>query len=518
MADVSRRNFTKMMAGGIISSAAVTSTIAPKNAQAAKKKPNIVFICSDQHSYKVNGFMGHPIVRTPNLDRIAKEGVVFDNAYSGHPVCTPGRASMMTGMFAHDSNSFCNSTVWDGSQPLWSNYLKGEGYYCRAIGKLDLSDEHDTGFEEIETSHGHQYKPDITSLFRRPVAYRVNERPNVDGKPRNKAHKDAQKTQLGLDFLQKEAKDKKQPWALYVGLTQPHPAFVALKKYYDMYPTYSMDMPNIPPGFLEEQHLVYQELQRFKRIATPISEERIRKARAAYYGMVSELDEYVGKIYNELKQSGELENTLFIYTSDHGESLGEHGLWFKNNLYDMAARVPLVMAGAGLPKGKRVNAPVAHVDVAASMLDLAGSDGVEKLRGHSLIPMVFDQKGDHPGYAFSECHSEGNATGSYMIRKGDWKYIHFTWYDDMLFNMKDDPGEFNNLIDDPAAQDVRKELEGILNSLVDADAVTLKAFKAQEEKLNSIAKDKSVTDLFELFKGRLGDGLAMALAMKTKGN
>jgi choline-sulfatase len=309
----------------------------------------------------------------------------------------------------------------------------------------------------------------------------------------------------------------KKPWAFYLGLTEPHPKYVALEEYYKMYPEYNVDMPNIPPDHLEVLHPVFQELRRYKRIATPIPEDRIRRARAAYYGMISELDEYVGKIWDELEKSGELENTLFIYTSDHGESLGEHGLWLKNNMYDVATRVPLVMAGAGLPKNINIEAPVAHVDVVATMLEMAGSAAYSKLRGHSLLPVLRGESGNHPDFVYSESHSEGNCTGSFMIRKGNWKYIHFTWYDDLLFNVGEDPGEFNNLIDQPDTADIQTELKRILNSLVDTEEVTLRAFKTQEKMLTDFAEQMSEDQLFDLFKGRLGPGQARALAKKYKG-
>lgn len=519
MKNISRRNFAKTMTAGV--GTAMINPFSELTAKEAmrgfiKSKPNIVFICSDQHSYKYAGFMGHPVVKTPNLDRIASQGVVFSNAYSGNPVCTPGRTSMMTGMYASDCNSFCNSTVWDGSHPVWASYLKQEGYYCRATGKLDLNTDFDNGFEEIETSHGHRSNPDITSLFRRPVAYRENERSIIDGGMRKKRHADAKKTELGLEFLHNETPNIKKPWAFFLGLTEPHPKYEALEEYYQLYPEYNVGMPNIPPGHLEELHPVYQELRRYKRIATPIPEDRIRRARAAYFGMITELDEYVGKIWDELEKSGELENTLFIYTSDHGESLGEHGLWLKNNLYDVAVRVPLVMAGAGLPQNIQIETPIAHIDVVATMLEMAGSDAYNKLRGHSLLPLLKGDTGDQPEFAYSESHSEGNCTGSFMVRKGNWKYVHFTWYDDLLFNVADDPGEFNNLIDQPEAADIQAELIKILHSQVDTEGVTLKAFQTQENMLADFSKRLSEDQLFELFRRRLGDGQARALAKKYK--
>jgi choline-sulfatase len=519
MGKISRRNFSKTLTagvGGAVINPLAGLTVKEAQKTGIKKRPNIVFICSDQHSYKYTGYAGHNIVKTPNLDRIASQGVVFSDTYTGNPVSVPGRTSMMTGMLASDCNSFCNSTVYDGSHPVWGTYLKNAGYYCRATGKMDLNKDFETGFDEVDTSHGHCTDPDITSLFRRPIAYRSNERDNADGRMRQERHGDAAKTEKGLKFLKEETPGIKKPWALFLGLTEPHPKFVALEQYYNMYPEYNMDMPNIPPGHLEDLHLVFQELRHFKRIATPIPEDRIRRARAGYYGMISELDEYIGKMYDALEQSGELENTLFIYTSDHGESLGEHGLWLKNNLYDVAARVPLVMAGAGLPKNVKISTPVAHIDVVATMLDLAGSDAYNKLRGHTLLPLLKGKEGSQPEFAFSESHSEGNCTGSFLIRKGDWKYIHFSWYDDLLFNVAEDPGEFNNLIDKPETAAVQAELKNILYSLVDPEEVTMRAFEAQDKVLAGFTEKMTEDQLFNLLKGRLGPGQARTLAKKYK--
>jgi arylsulfatase A-like enzyme len=124
--------------------------------------------------------------------------------------------------------------------------------------------------------------------------------------------------------------------------------------------------------------------------------------------------------------------------------------------------------------------------------------------------------GDHPGFAYSESHSEGNCTGSFMIREGDWKYIHFTWYDDLLLNVSEDPGEFKNLIDEPAAAKIRDELRDILHRQVNPEEITLRAFDAQERVLQSIADRLTEDELFEVFKGRLGHGLARVMAAKCK--
>jgi len=482
-------------------------------------RPNVVFVCSDQHGFRYTGYAGHPHVETPNLDRLAENGVVFENAYCASPVCTPSRASMLTGVYPSDVNSFCNSTVWDGSVPTWGTRLREVGYRTWSTGKFDLDPAHEIGFEEVDTNHGHAADPDVTSLFRRPTCYRLEERPMVDGKPRQNRHEDAQFADNAERFLREEAPDTDGPWATWVGFNQPHPHFHALAEHFEAYYPNRVETPNVPPGHLEDQHPVTEQVRRFKRLGVPVSEERIRRARAGYYGMIAELDEYVGRLYDALAASGELEDTVFVYTSDHGEMLGEQGLWFKNTLYEDAAHVPMVVTGPGLPDGEAVETPVGHVDLVHTILEWAGADHPEPARGHSLQPLIEGRADEaaHPGYAYAENHSEGNQTGSFMIRKGDWKYVHYTWFGDELYDLAADPHEFENRIDDPDAADVRAELRGHLREEVDPEAVTRRAFDRQETIRAEMADELGVEGLFEALRRRLGDGQARVLAEKHTG-
>ncbi len=259
---------------------------------------------------------------------------------------------------------------------------------------------------------------------------------------------------------------------------------------------------------------MFQVLANFKNIATPIPDDRIRRARAAYFGMVSEVDEYLGRLVNELEKTRQLDNTLVVYTSDHGEMLGEHGLWLKNVLLEGAARVPLVMAGGGLPKGKVVDTPVSHVDMVATMLDVAGVPAPRQLRGHSLVPLANGKPGTHPGFAFSESHSEGNCTGSFMIRKAGWKYLYFTGDEPLLFNLQNDPGEFRNLAGKPESAAVQRELHAHLTSLLDPDAVTERAFAEQERRLTKMVSKMTPKEFHDEIVGRLGPAQAGVLTMK----
>lgn len=522
MKKINRRDFSKRIALGAAGLTAMGSGLMPLQAmsgsfkQNERKRPNIVYICSDQHNAKYLGYAGHPFVRTPNMDKIAKRGVVFNSAYSGNPVCVPGRSCLMTGMYSSDLNSFCNSTVYDGSYPTWGKMLRDSGYYCWATGKQDMNPDFDMGFVEVDVKHGHATKPDITSLFRRPCIYRVGEREGVDGEPSDKRNSDYENMEYAVNFIENESVKLDRPWACYVGYHEPHPSFKGFRKYYEEY-LEKVSVPEVSIEELEDLPLSYQEMRHYKRIATPIPDERIKRARAAYFAMITELDEYIGNVYDAVEKTGQLDNTYFIYTSDHGESLGEHGLWYKNTLYDTASRVPLVISGPGLPAGKILNQPMGHIDLVAAMMEWAGAKETKHLRGTSFMPTINGNPEKGPQFAYTESHSEGNITGSCMIRVGDWKLMHFSYYGDRLYNMKDDPDEKHNLIDDVQYKGKADELRKLLYSKVDPEEITERAFRLQDKMLDDFARTKSEDELMKMFKGRLGEGQSKLMINKLKG-
>lgn len=476
------------------------------------RRPNILLICSDQHTGKAMGAAGHPIVKTPNLDRLAARGTMFRSAYCGSPVCVPGRACLMTGMYASDVRSYCNSTPFDGHRPSWGNRLRDAGYHPWATGKLDLWINKDFGFEEEGTSHGHSQSPDITSLFRAPVCFRPEERKNANGNFKDRPAPDQDKADIAKRFLRDRSAKLGKPWAAWVGFNKPHPKFEAHTRFEAMYPPAEMPLPTIPEGYLEKRHTMFQVIANFKNVATPVPADRVRRARSAYYGLITELDEVIGQVLAELDRTGQTDNTIVVYTSDHGEMLGEHGLWLKNVLLEGAAHVPLIVAGPGFPAGKTVDTPVGHVDLVRTLLDAAGSPPAPELRGHSLLPLARGERGDHPGFAYAESHSEGNCTGSFLIRKGVWKYLYFTGDQPLLFNLKDDPGEFRNLAGKPETAAIQKELHAHLTSQVNPDAVTEAAFRRQAEVLQGIVRSKSKDEFRKYMNGRLGSAQSAALA------
>lgn len=518
---ISRRKFTKILAAGM-GSGLLPEIHFPQTPDRLVRRPNILFVCSDQHSGQVlmGGAPGNRVqARTPNLSRLASMGVYFRNAYCCSPVCVPARSAMMTGRFASDVGSYGNATPFDGSVPTWGNYLQETGYSCWATGKMDLTSEKDLGFEQVNTGHGHFRRPDITELFRRPVCYRIDERHLVDGRMGERGAPDKALIDAGIAFVEAQSAARRKPWAAYIGVVIPHPEFEAPQKYWTLYPPDRMLLPNLPPGYLERLHPVFQVLRDFSMISTPIPEERIRRARTAYYGMVTELDEYLGTMIDELQRTGTLKDTVLIYTADHGEMLGEHGLWLKRILLEGAARVPLIMTGAGLPAGKVIDTPVSHIDLVATLLDLAGVQRPTALRGTSLLPLIAGTPNAGPRYVYGECHTEGNCTGSFMIRKGDWKYLYFSYYgNNLLFNLRNDPGELNNLAGTPEAVSVEREMRDVLISVVDPDSVTAHAFEKQEQVLARLVRDNNADDFCRILEGRLGHGQAAVLTQKNYPN
>jgi choline-sulfatase len=390
---------------------------------------------------------------------------------------------MMSGMYASDVGSYCNSTPFDGRVPSWCRRLRDSGYYGLATGKLDLVAGVDYGFEEVATTHGHDENPDII-------------------------HVDDGRVRRLLEFLDHKAAGLGRPWLFHLGLELPHHPYVAHARFKNRYLPELVRMPNLPPGYLETMPLALQAQRNFKLLSTPVPEERTRRARAAYYAMIEELDNYVGLILDRLEQSGQAQNTIVVLTSDHGEMHGEHGLWLKNNLLEDSARVPLMIAGPGIPAGKTFDTPVSQVDLVATLLELGGLQVPRKLRGTSLVSMMQGQPSDHPGYCYGESHSEGNITGSFMIRRGPWKYLHFSWYHDLLFNLEEDPGELRNLASKPEHASVQRELRDILHSLVDPPAVTEQAFQEQERRLQAMVHRSSADEFYQILLKRLGPGQA----------
>ena len=450
----------------------------------SSSRPNILFICTDQFNGSCAHYAGHPLVYTPNLDRLARRGTVFTNCYSNSPVCVPARAALFTGFYPHEVEAYDNAAPFDGRFPTWANRLTASGYLCRATGKLDFRAGRDYGMQEFETEHGHGPSPDITAYFRNPIVPRIDSREQIEAFIDERPSPDEKYVAEALRFLDRDLPGLgRKPWMQYAGLVSPHPPWRVPERFYRMYPPDNILLPELPGGWPPQLHPELAGLNHYNMFdLAPFPEGNILRARAAYYGSITMLDEWVGQIMQALENSGALKNTLVVFTSDHGEMLGEHGMWFKSCFYDNAARVPLIIAGPGFPSG-RVDSPVSHVDLAATLLEIAGLPPFEGLRGRSLQPLAAGAESGAERWAYGELNNEGNLTGVFWVRKGEWKYIHFEGMEPLLFNLQEDPGEFGNLAGREKYREVEKSLKELLFDTVNPEKISVAAFADQRRRL-----------------------------------
>ena len=242
-------------------------------------------------------------------------------------------------------------------------------------------------------------------------------------------------------------------------------------------------MPTIPPGHLDNQHPVYQRMRRAFGLAE-FPEELVRRARVGYYGLITYLDEKVGRLLDILEATGQRENTLVAYFSDHGELAGEHGMWRKSNFYEQSVRVPLQLAWPGqLPAGRRVNGAVSLVDLVATIVEAAGASSEGALDGDSLLALARDDAADWKDEAFSESLAHGVARPMAMLRRGQYK-LNYSLDDPVeLYDVARDPGEFHDLGNDPAYQGLREELRSALLAHWDPVDLERRIRRSQKDRL-----------------------------------
>ena len=507
-----RKDFLKISSAAIGLPSLLNIASCGKSGRERAARPNILFICTDQFNASCAGFAGHPLVYTPNLDRLARRGTVFTNCYSNSPVCVPARAAMFSGLYPHEVQAYDNAAPFDCRVPAWTNRLTSSGYLCRATGKLDFLFNHDYGMVEVDTEHGHDLNPDITAYFRNPIVPRVDSRAQIEAYIDEKPHRDTSFVAEAARFLDQDVPGLgNKRWVQYLGLSSPHPRWVIPGRFYRMYNPENIYPPQMPGGWPPDLHPALAAVNHYNKFdLAPFPEGNIRRARVAYYATITQLDEWVGEILGSLEKTGQAENTVVIFTADHGEMLGEHGMWFKGCPYEDAARVPLVISGPGFEQ-KTIAAPVSHVDLAATILELAGLEPFPGLRGRSVMPLVRGTETGEDCWTYSELNNEGNITGTFWVRKSDWKYVYFVDYPPLLFNLKDDPGEFENLAGQQKYREVESGLHDLLRSVVNPEEVSAAAFAHQKARLEKDLARLDEAEIYRRYQQRLGEEFAAKL-------
>jgi len=456
---------------------------------------NFVIIMADEHSPKVLGCYGHPQVKTPNMDKIAAAGVRFTNMYSSSPICVPARAAFATGRYVSQTGYWDNAIAYDGRVPSWGHRLQDAGHRVVSIGKLHYTDEgSSTGFDQqIVPMHIADGYGDLQGLIRDDPPRRNQSRGMTEkvGPKENSYHKyDRDIAQRAASWLRDEApKYSDKPWVLFVSFICPHYPFEVPEKYFNMYPVDQIPAPKQRIKPMRDHHRWWELFENAYCIDEFFeSDEHRRRAIAAYFGLCTFVDDNVGTVLKGMEDAGLMNSTRVAYVSDHGENLGSRKLWAKSTMYEESAGIPLLMAGPGLPIGKLVATPVTLVDFFPTILEGVGARPAsddQDLPGESLFAIA--NAPDNPNrIAFSEYHACGAKTGSFMVRQGKYKYIHYVDFAPELYDLEADPEELYELSGDPMYAKVIREFEGKLRAILDPDEVNARAKRDQQAKIEEV--------------------------------
>jgi len=457
------------------------------------KPSNLLIIMSDEHNPKVMGCAGHPVVQTPNLDRLALQGTRFSSAYTTSPVCIPARAGFACGKYIHQMGFWDNADAYDGSVPSWHHILRQRSHQVVSIGKLHFRlPAEDHGFtEEQIPMHIIDGKGDLMGLIR-------DDLPRRGGAKKMAAM--AGPGESTYTFYDREICARAQvwlreqgtlghdkPWVLFVSFVAPHFPLTAPPEHYYRYWNQDLPMPKLYARELRPSHPYLDDYRNsFCYDDYFNSDEDVKRALAGYFGLVSFLDEHVGKLVDVLDETGLAGNTRVMYTSDHGDNLGARGLWGKSTMYDEIAGVPLIMSGPDIPANLAVETPVSHIDCFPTILETVGAE-FELVREDRLGASLYGvAAGESPARTvLSEYHGMGSTVGAFAIRCGRYKYVYYAGagYVPQLFDLEEDPDELTDLSRNPDFAAVLRQCHQTLLGLCDPDEVDARAKKRQAELL-----------------------------------
>lgn len=433
-------------------------------------QPNILLIMADQMAGPALPIYGHPLVQAPYLTDLGTNGVVFDSAYCNSPLCAPSRFSMMTGQLPSRIGAYDNAAELPAAIPTLAHYLRLLGYRTCLSGKMHfVGPDQLHGFEERLTTDIYPSDFGWTPDWERP-----EERPSWYHNMLSVVQAGTCQTSNQLDFdeevafksvrkLYDLARDEdERPFFLLVSFTHPHDPFAITPEQWDRYDHDDIDLPAVPPIPYDQLDPHSQRLYRVSAMDQYAqTEERVLNARHAYYGAISYVDDKVGQLLQALRATRQLENTIIIFTSDHGEMLGERGLWYKMSFFEWSARIPLLIHAPGRFLPRRVSSHVSLVDLLPTLVDM-GSDGqimeyAAPIDGRSLLPLLHGDTSGAADIALGEMLGEGAIAPLLMLRRGRYKYIYSQPDPEQLYDLAADPHELVNLAGQPGHEAVRQE-------------------------------------------------------------
>ncbi|RAL07381.1 putative choline sulfatase [Aspergillus homomorphus CBS 101889] len=424
----------------------------------AAKRPNILYIMADQMAAPLLAFHDKDSpIKTPNLNKLAEEGVVFDSAYCNAPLCAPSRFVMVTGQLPSKIGAYDNASDLPGDVPTYAHYLRREGYHTALAGKMHFCGPDQLhGYEQRLTSdiypgdYGWSVnwdEPDIRPDWYHNMSSVMEAGPVVRT---NQLDFDEEVMYKSTQYLYDHVRQRgDQPFCLTVSMTHPHDPYAMTKEYWDLYEDVEIPLPKhgaIPHG--QQDPHSQRVLKCIDLWGKEMPEERIKAARRAYYAACTYVDTNVGKLLKVLDNCGLRDDTIVVFTGDHGDMLGERGLWYKMTWYEGSARVPMIVHSPKRFASKRVSENVSTMDLLPTFADLVGAPLVRELPldGVSLLPYLTGGDGVKTDTVLGEYMAEGTQSPTVMIRRGRWKFVYSLIDPPMLFDVTADPEERVNLV------------------------------------------------------------------------
>ncbi|MEM7177028.1 MAG: choline-sulfatase [Pseudomonadota bacterium] len=441
----------------------------------AETRPNILFIQADQMAAKALSAYGNQTVKDPHIRALADGGVVFENCYCNLPMCGPSRASMHAGRMPFSIGMYDNASEFRADIPTFAHYLRGLGYRVELSGKM-----HFVGPDQF---HGYNRRH-TTEIYPANFAWTVDWSKGREFRPTNLTMAPIIESGPAIRTMQMDYDDEVayhgaqalydlarardgQPFMLSVSFTSPHSPFVISHDYWDRYDHDDIERPAVPPLALDEMDHLSRNLHYCQgRHEFTVTDEHRRMARHGYYGMISYIDDKVGQLMKVLRETSLAENTIVIVTADHGEMMGERGMWFKQHFFEWAARVPFIVYAPDRFEAMRVKQNISLIDLMPTLLDMAQDrpfDGYAgPVDGTSLLPTLKGDAKSISDIVISEFAADGSTGPSRMVKRGAMKLMWLEGEDTLLYNLDNDPDELTNLADDPAYAGSKAGLEKLL--------------------------------------------------------
>ncbi len=456
-------------------------------------KRNMLIIMNDEHTRDGISCYGG-IAQTPNIDKLAASGTRFTQAYTPSPICVPARAAFQSGQYVYQNRCWSNAQPYHGEPQGWGHRLQEAGYNSISIGKLHYrSNDDNNGFnEELEPLHvrngegwvygilrRQDHTPYNTASFAQHIGPGEDDYSEYDRRVRDRA----------VQWLKTDATaahDK--PWVLFVSFLRPHYPLTCPKAWFEQYDPKHIPPPRFAGYKTEYRHPVLNAFRSYYNYDDQFTPEQKQIARASYFGLCSFVDDLIGDVLGALEDSNRMHDTSILFTSDHGELNGHHGLWTKMTMQEDSVGIPMVLAGAGTPAGS-CNTQTSLVDIHQTVLEATGlgeSPADQVLPGQSLFQTATAPY-DPRRAVFSEYHDGGSITGFMMLREGRWKYIAYPGFAPQLFDLESDPFEENDLGLSAEHAPIREHLHRrMCTEFADPEVINNNAFADQAQRITEL--------------------------------